>query len=291
MLRSENEDVRVESASCVKLHTRVWLCVSCLLSPGLDADVHNGQALADVLDQEKKHVVKRLEKIERETAKKIESLELKSINILEVNPLADATLEQDPTTNWREAILDIYKRLRPGEAANEEAARQLIYGLFFDVKRYDLGKVGRRFLNQKLGVEIPLNVRNLTAEDLAAARTTLRALLQSLATSDRNVRPGIPATGAGLPVNDLGRRIEGNDQVDPADPALLHVGAKGGRLQVPGQICRYGRGLQPAQSIQDAEGPGGQRKVARGRGGRYQAGQHPRTQQPAAREHRHLQTA
>jgi DNA-binding MarR family transcriptional regulator len=44
---------------------------------------------------------------------------------------------------------------------------------------------------------------HITAEDLAAARTTLRPLLQSLATSDRNVRPGIPATGAELPVNDL----------------------------------------------------------------------------------------
>jgi DNA-binding MarR family transcriptional regulator len=47
-----------------------------------------------------------------------------------------------------------------------------------------------------------LHQAHIIAEDLAAARTTLRALLQSLATSDRNVRPGIPATGAGLPVND-----------------------------------------------------------------------------------------
>ena len=45
---------------------------------------------------------------------------------------------------------------------------------------------------------------HITAEDLAAARTTLRALLQSLAASDRNFRPGIPATGAELPVNDPG---------------------------------------------------------------------------------------
>src|ERR1700757_2310208 len=47
-----------------------------------------------------------------------------------------------------------------------------------------------------------LHQARITPEDLAAARTTLRALLQSLATSDRNVRPGIPATGAELPVND-----------------------------------------------------------------------------------------
>src|SRR5205807_911559 len=123
-------------------------------------------------------------KIERETAKKIESLELKSLNILEVNPLADATLEQDPTTNWREAILDIYKRLRPGEAANEEAAKQLLYGLFFDVKRYDLGKVGRRFLNQKLGIDVPLEIRSLTAEDMAGILEKMLPYVQREAERD-----------------------------------------------------------------------------------------------------------
>jgi DNA-binding MarR family transcriptional regulator len=62
-----------------------------------------------------------------------------------------------------------------------------------------------------------LQQARITAEDLAATRTTLRALLQSLATSDRNFRPGIPATGAGLPVNDLGGsglRGRGLDQPD-----------------------------------------------------------------------------
>ena len=140
--------------------------------------------LNDLHDSDKKLVIRRLEKIDKDTAKKIESMGLETIPILDVNPLADATLEQDPTTNWKEAILDIYKRLRPGEAANEEAARQLIYGLFFDVKRYDLGKVGRRFLNQKLGIEVPLNVRNLTAEDLADVLIEMMPYLQSEAKRD-----------------------------------------------------------------------------------------------------------
>src|ERR1019366_1708298 len=113
-------------------------------------------------------IVRAGERIERETAKKMESMEIKSIDVIEVLNFVEATLEQDPTTNAREALLDIYKRLRPGEAANEDAAKQLVYGLFFDVKRYDLGKVGRRFLNQKLGINIPLGTRNLTAEDLAS---------------------------------------------------------------------------------------------------------------------------
>jgi DNA-directed RNA polymerase subunit beta len=147
-------------------------------------DLVGKRPLADVLDEEKHVIVRRLEKIERETAKKIESMAVAKLDVLDVMPLADATLEQDPTTNWKEAILDIYKRLRPGEAANEDAARQLIYGLFFDVKRYDLGKVGRRFLNQKLRIDVPLNVRNLTAEDLADVLIEMIPYLQSEAKRD-----------------------------------------------------------------------------------------------------------
>jgi DNA-directed RNA polymerase subunit beta len=128
-------------------------------------DLTGKRALEDVTEG-KNVLVKRLERIERETAKKIESLALGQVKVLEVLSLVEATLDQDPTSNSKEAILDIYKRLRPGEAANEEAARQLIYSLFFDVKRYDLGKVGRRFLNQKLGIDTELSVRSLTAEDL-----------------------------------------------------------------------------------------------------------------------------
>ncbi len=121
----------------------------------------------DLVDAEGAVILKKHERIEFETAKKIVALQLPTIEVLEVLPLVEATLDQDTTTSSREAILDIYKRLRPGEAANEEAAKQLILGLFFDVKRYDLGRVGRRFLNQKLGIDVPLTVRNLTSEDLA----------------------------------------------------------------------------------------------------------------------------
>ena len=147
------------------------------------ADLEGKRLMADLLEGGKL-VIKKHEKIEKETAKKIESMGLESIVVLDVLPLADATLDKDTTSNWREAILDIYKRLRPGEAANEEAARQLVYGLFFDVKRYDLGKVGRRFLNQKLGWDLPLKVRNLTAEDLAGVLMQMEPYLKNEAKRD-----------------------------------------------------------------------------------------------------------
>ncbi len=149
-----------------------------------DADALTGKrVLQDVLDGEEL-IIRSGEKIERETAKKIESLNLASIKVLDILGLVESTLDADPTTNAREALLDIYKRLRPGEAANEEAAKQLVYGLFFDVKRYDLGKVGRRFLNQKLRIDVPLDTRNLTSVDLAAILQAMLPYVQREAERD-----------------------------------------------------------------------------------------------------------
>jgi DNA-directed RNA polymerase subunit beta len=134
--------------------------------PEADALV-GARVIEDIVDGEEL-IIRKGEKIEKETAKRIESMKIEKIRVVKVMQMAQATLDADPTSNSREALLDIYKRLRPGEAANEEAARQLVFGLFFDVKRYDLGKVGRRFLNQKMGIDLPLETRSLTAEDLAS---------------------------------------------------------------------------------------------------------------------------
>ena len=63
------------------------------------------------------------------------------------------TLEKDNTANSEEALIEIYKRLRPGEPPTYDSARSLIKSLFFDYKRYDLAKVGRYKLNKKLSLE------------------------------------------------------------------------------------------------------------------------------------------
>ncbi|SFV20100.1 DNA-directed RNA polymerase subunit beta [Micrococcus terreus] len=67
-----------------------------------------------------------------------------------------ATLEKDPTADQNEALLDIYRKLRPGEPAAVDAAQALLNNLYFTPKRYDLAKVGRYKLNRKLGVDAPL---------------------------------------------------------------------------------------------------------------------------------------
>ncbi|MEG1867935.1 MAG: DNA-directed RNA polymerase subunit beta [Clostridiales bacterium] len=67
------------------------------------------------------------------------------------NPHVIATLEKDSTNNESEALIEIYKKLRPGEPPTVDSARSLLYTLFFDPKRYDLGNVGRYKLDKKLG--------------------------------------------------------------------------------------------------------------------------------------------
>ena len=65
------------------------------------------------------------------------------------------TLEKDPSKNYNEAILEIYKKMRPGEPLVLESAKSVIDSLFFNLRRYSLGKVGRFKLNMKLGLDFP----------------------------------------------------------------------------------------------------------------------------------------
>jgi DNA-directed RNA polymerase subunit beta len=78
------------------------------------------------------------------------------------------TIDREPAGRGEEeALLDIYKKLRPGELPNPDNARKLIQSLFFDPLRYDLGLVGRYKLNRRLGLNVSLKERALTREDLA----------------------------------------------------------------------------------------------------------------------------
>jgi DNA-directed RNA polymerase subunit beta len=78
------------------------------------------------------------------------------------------TLAKDPTHSEEEALKQIYSLLRPGDAPNKETARQALDRLFFSPKRYDLGRVGRYKINQRLGLNRPANETVLTREDFVA---------------------------------------------------------------------------------------------------------------------------
>ncbi|GAA5129902.1 DNA-directed RNA polymerase subunit beta [Pseudonocardia adelaidensis] len=86
-----------------------------------------------------------------------------------------ATLEKDHTAGQDEALLDIYRKLRPGEPPTRESAQTLLENLFFKDKRYDLAKVGRYKANKKLGLDIDMPVGTLTEEDIA---TTIEYLVR-----------------------------------------------------------------------------------------------------------------
>ena len=86
------------------------------------------------------------------------------------------TLAKDTVTTQDEALLDIYRKMRPGEPPTKEAAQNLIENLYFNPKRYDLAKVGRFKLNKKLGIELELGKNLLAIDDIVGTIRYLVAL-------------------------------------------------------------------------------------------------------------------
>src|SRR4029450_1696895 len=86
------------------------------------------------------------------------------------------TLEKDHTSGQDDALLDIYRKLRPGEPPTREAAQALLDNYYFNSKRYDLAKVGRYKINKKLGLDLPFDQQTLTVEDIVAAIRYIVAL-------------------------------------------------------------------------------------------------------------------
>jgi len=78
------------------------------------------------------------------------------------------TLEKDTTETTDEALVELYKKLRPGDPASPQGGRQILESRFFDEKKYDIGRVGRYKLNKKLNLNIPKNQRTLTVEDIVS---------------------------------------------------------------------------------------------------------------------------
>src|SRR5687767_11689079 len=75
------------------------------------------------------------------------------------------TLAKDTTRDSKEALIEIYRRMRPGDPPTLESARSLFYGMFFDPKRYDFSRVGRFKFNIKLDSEVPVEQKTLSEDD------------------------------------------------------------------------------------------------------------------------------
>ena len=133
----------------------------------------------DVLDVEKGLVVARaFEPLSKAVVKQIAELGITKIKVVDTaldDGIVIKCMKKDPAKNEEEALKDIYRRLRPGDPPTAANARALIKRLFFDAKRYDLGRVGRYKINQKLGIKGG-DSRILTKEDLVAATKYLLRL-------------------------------------------------------------------------------------------------------------------
>ena len=96
------------------------------------------------------------------------------VKLLGNSEIVERTLEKDTATNREEALIEIYRRLRPGEPPTVDSSRSYLDGLFFNPQRYDLADVGRYKINKKLGLESDSAV--LTTEDIVTSMRYIIAL-------------------------------------------------------------------------------------------------------------------
>src|SRR3984957_2730485 len=143
-------------------------------------DLQNRVLVHDAVDEEKGLVVARaFEPLSKAVVKQIAELGVNKIKVVDTSVDEGnmiKCLKKDPAKNEEEALKDIYRRLRPGDPPTAANSRALLKRLFFDEKRYDLGRVGRYKINQKLGLKDKENSRILTKDDLVAATKYLLRL-------------------------------------------------------------------------------------------------------------------
>jgi DNA-directed RNA polymerase subunit beta len=128
--------------------------------------------LRDIIDPETGEIILESNgEITDEVLDRVISLGLKTIELLFIDnvkflPSLRDTIMTDKVVNRNDALIEIYKKLRPGEPSTVESAEELFNGLFFDEKRYDLSPVGRLKINKKLGLNVPLETKVLTDSDI-----------------------------------------------------------------------------------------------------------------------------
>ncbi len=141
-----------------------------------DADLAHRVLREDAIDVSSSTVLaRRYEPVTRELVKQMKAAGISTIRVVNVawdEGLLLKSIQKDPTRSTEDALKDIYMKLRPGDPPTTSNAKQLLKRVFFDPRRYDLGRVGRYKIQQKLGLpEIPDTdeARVLRKEDLIAA--------------------------------------------------------------------------------------------------------------------------
>ena len=137
-----------------------------------DENLSDKYATEDILNKDGDIVVKGLEPLNPVSLDALKEMGIKSIEFVDTKVLGNTfilALERDPSEDADSALKTIYKKMRPGDPPSTANAKQLLKRLFFDVKHYDLGYVGRYKINQKLKIDLPEGERTLQPEDIVAA--------------------------------------------------------------------------------------------------------------------------
>ena len=141
------------------------------LKATIDEEQLNTKVLiADVRDGEIT-VARAFEPLTKATIQQVLSLGITEVDVVDTkdDDTIIKSIKKDPAHDEEEALRDIYRRLRPGDPPTIPNARGLLRRLFFDPKKYDLGRVGRYKINQKLSIEVDLTERTLTTQDFIGA--------------------------------------------------------------------------------------------------------------------------
>ncbi|NKB25145.1 MAG: DNA-directed RNA polymerase subunit beta [Kiritimatiellae bacterium] len=159
------------------------------LSPKLGSEnMAHRVVKSDIIDAESQSILARkFDPLTEELVQQMIAVGEKVVEVVNVSwdeGLFLKSIKKDPATNEEEALKDIYQKLRPGDPPTVSNARQLLKRTFFDAKRYDLGRVGRYKIQQKLGLEENRKSRTLEKEDLIAAVKYLLTLRQGGGTID-----------------------------------------------------------------------------------------------------------
>ena len=148
-------------------------------------DSLSGQVVADdIIDPTTGEVLFELnheltvDDVARLKAKRVTNVRLLFLDPLRTDASLRITLLADRLETQDDALLEIYKRLRPGDIPTKDTARTFFDNLFFNAKRYDLSRIGRLKLNTKLGLDLPLEIRMLTRQDIIEVVRYLLTLRQ-----------------------------------------------------------------------------------------------------------------
>ncbi len=141
------------------------------LSETLDEEEISTKVLIEDIRDGEITVARAFEPLNAATVRQLISLGHKLVKVVDTkdDDTIIKSLKKDPAHDEEEALKDIYRKLRPGDPPTVQNARSMLKRLFFDAKRYDLGRVGRHKINQKLGLKISDEERILTKDDFVAA--------------------------------------------------------------------------------------------------------------------------